>query len=206
MSLEDGQQTTVRHASALTPWNSERVKSLIHLRKRGHPPKVPQTPGSSSGRRQNQSGRMEIGSRVVRNQTTVMRICDRWMQEGTTDRRGRLHPPLCTTSLEDRQIVRMAVTVTTEWSVRKTSIAWSTLDAEPQMSPPPMGLATAIFQQNNVRPHVARIVQRFFVNHKIELLPWSARSPDLSPIENMWSMVAQQLTQITPPAATPDQL
>ncbi|GFU73104.1 uncharacterized protein TNCV_1353951 [Trichonephila clavipes] len=28
--------------------------------------------------------------------------------------------------------------------------------------------------------------QRFFVNHQIELLPWPARSPDLSPIENMW--------------------
>ncbi|GFV59567.1 transposable element Tc1 transposase [Trichonephila clavipes] len=38
-----------------------------------------------------------------------MRICDRWMQEGTMDRRGRLHPPQCTTSLADRQIVRMAV-------------------------------------------------------------------------------------------------
>ncbi|GFU29002.1 transposable element Tcb1 transposase [Trichonephila clavipes] len=51
----------------------------------------------------------EIGSRVGRNQTTVMRICDRWMQEGTTDRRGRLHPPQCTTSREDSQIVHMAV-------------------------------------------------------------------------------------------------
>ncbi|GFX91654.1 transposable element Tcb1 transposase [Trichonephila clavipes] len=30
------------------------------------------------------------------------------MQEGTTDRRGRSHPPQCTTSREDRQIVRMA--------------------------------------------------------------------------------------------------
>ncbi|GFU49312.1 transposable element Tcb1 transposase [Trichonephila clavipes] len=30
--------------------------------------------------------------------------------------------------------------------------------------------------------------------------------PDLSPIENMWSMVAERLTQITTPAATPDQL
>ncbi|GFU07534.1 transposable element Tcb1 transposase [Trichonephila clavipes] len=52
----------------------------------------------------------EIGSRVGRNQTTVMRICDRWMQEGTTDQRGRWHPPQYTTSREDRQIVHMAVT------------------------------------------------------------------------------------------------
>ncbi|GFW93895.1 transposable element Tcb1 transposase [Trichonephila clavipes] len=69
----------------------------------------------------------------------------------------------------------------------------------------PLGLATAIFQQNNARPHVAAIVQRIFVNHQIELLPLPARSPDLSPIENMWSMVAQRFTQIIPPAATPDQ-
>ncbi|GFU40813.1 transposable element Tcb1 transposase [Trichonephila clavipes] len=68
-----------------------------------------------------------------------------------------------------------------------------------------MGLATAIFQQDNARPHVTHIVQKFFVNHRIELLHWLACSPNLSPIENMWYMVAQRLTQITPPAATPDQ-
>ncbi|GFS78882.1 transposable element Tcb1 transposase [Trichonephila clavipes] len=32
-------------------------------------------------------------------------------------------------------------------------------------------LATALFQQDNARPHVARIAQRFFVNRQIELLP-----------------------------------
>ncbi|GFY19209.1 transposable element Tcb1 transposase [Trichonephila clavipes] len=52
----------------------------------------------------------EIGSRVGRNQRAAMRICDRWMQEGATDRRGRPYPPQCTTSREDRQIVRMAIT------------------------------------------------------------------------------------------------
>ncbi|GFY28677.1 transposable element Tcb1 transposase [Trichonephila clavipes] len=51
----------------------------------------------------------EIGSRVGRNQTTAMRIRDRWMQEGTTDQRGRSHQPQCTTSREYRQIVRRAV-------------------------------------------------------------------------------------------------
>ncbi|GFU41740.1 transposable element Tcb1 transposase [Trichonephila clavipes] len=39
-----------------------------------------------------------------------MQICDRWMQEDTTDRRGLSHPPQCTTSREERQIVHMAVT------------------------------------------------------------------------------------------------
>ncbi|UYV75564.1 hypothetical protein LAZ67_13000629 [Cordylochernes scorpioides] len=57
-----------------------------------------------------------------------------------------------------------------------------------------------------VLPYVARIFHRFFVNRQIELLPWPVRCPDLSPIESMWSMVDQRLTQITSPAATPDQL
>ncbi|GFU90811.1 transposable element Tcb1 transposase [Trichonephila clavipes] len=39
-----------------------------------------------------------------------MRICDHSIQEGTTDRRGRSHPPQYTTSCEDSQIVHMAVT------------------------------------------------------------------------------------------------
>ncbi|GFU13311.1 transposable element Tcb1 transposase [Trichonephila clavipes] len=38
----------------------------------------------------------EIGSRVGRNKSTIMRIWERWMQEGTTDRRGQSHPPQCT--------------------------------------------------------------------------------------------------------------
>ncbi|GFX76488.1 transposable element Tcb1 transposase [Trichonephila clavipes] len=48
----------------------------------------------------------KIGSRVGRNQTTVTRICDRWMQEDMTDRRGRSHLPQCTTSMSARTIQR----------------------------------------------------------------------------------------------------
>ncbi|GFX11416.1 transposable element Tcb1 transposase [Trichonephila clavipes] len=73
---------------------------------------------------------------------------------------------------------------------------------EPVVLPYLQGLATAIFQQDNARPHVAHIFQRFFVNHQIELLPWPARSPDLSPIGNMWSMVAQRLTDYIPSCHT----
>ncbi|GFY36546.1 transposable element Tcb1 transposase [Trichonephila clavipes] len=227
----------------------------------------------------------EIGSRVGRNQTTVIWICDRWMQEGTVDRRGRSHPSQCTTSLsartirsrlqqsglsERRPLLSLPLTPNhghlrcqwcderrmwaTEWNevvftddsriclqhhdgrirvwrhhgerILNSCVmhhhtdpapgimVWrgilyhyrtplvciaGTLNSqryifdvlEPVVLPYLQGLATAIYQQDNARPHMARIVQRFFVNHQIELLPWPARSLDLSPIENMWSMVAQ---------------
>ncbi|KFM68442.1 Transposable element Tcb1 transposase, partial [Stegodyphus mimosarum] len=58
-------------------------------------------------------------------------------------------------------------------------------ELEPVVLPYLQGLPTAIFQQDNARPHVARIVQRFFVYRQIELLPWPPRCPDLLPIENM---------------------
>ncbi|GFX05646.1 transposable element Tcb1 transposase [Trichonephila clavipes] len=77
---------------------------------------------------------------------------------------------------------------------------------EPVVLPYLQGLATSIFQQDKARPRVARNIQRFFVNHQIELLPWPVHSPDLSSIENMWSMDAQRLTQITPSATTSGQL
>ncbi|GFV01590.1 transposable element Tcb1 transposase [Trichonephila clavipes] len=47
---------------------------------------------------------------------------------------------------------------------------------EPVVLPYLQGLVTAIFQQDKERPPVARIVQTFFVNHQIQLLPWPARS------------------------------
>jgi len=60
-------------------------------------------------------------------------------------------------------------------------------------------LPSAIFQKYNARTHVARNVQELFFTHKIESLPWPACSPRLSPIENVWSMLAQRMTRDTPP-------
>ncbi|GFW11716.1 transposable element Tcb1 transposase [Trichonephila clavipes] len=42
---------------------------------------------------------------------------------------------------------------------------------EPSVLPYLKDLATAIFQQDNARPHVTHIVQSFFVNHQIAMLP-----------------------------------
>ncbi|GFW12705.1 HTH_Tnp_Tc3_2 domain-containing protein [Trichonephila clavipes] len=115
-----------------------------------------------------QSGDMQI----IRISEKTIRICDRWMQKATTDRRGRSHPPQFTTSRENRQIVCMAVT---NRSVSSRTIAH----------------------------HIESVTHQMvgFESGDTEKAP----STDLSPIESMWSMVAQRLTQITLPAATPDQ-
>ncbi|GFU02224.1 HTH_Tnp_Tc3_2 domain-containing protein [Trichonephila clavipes] len=41
----------------------------------------------------------------------------------------------------------------------------------------------AIYQQDNARPHTARLSQQCLQGY--DVLPWPARSPDLSPIESM---------------------
>ncbi|GFU42201.1 HTH_Tnp_Tc3_2 domain-containing protein [Trichonephila clavipes] len=41
----------------------------------------------------------------------------------------------------------------------------------------------AIYQQDNARPHTARLSQQCLQGY--DVLPWPARSPDLSPIEHV---------------------
>ncbi|GFY54562.1 hypothetical protein TNIN_200481 [Trichonephila inaurata madagascariensis] len=56
--FEPGGEATAILQHHTSPCNSDKVKPLLPLRKRGRPPKAPQTHGSSSGRRRNQRGRM----------------------------------------------------------------------------------------------------------------------------------------------------
>ncbi|PRD23930.1 UNVERIFIED_CONTAM: hypothetical protein NCL1_45067 [Trichonephila clavipes] len=118
------------------------------------------------------------------------------MQEGTTDRRGRSHPLQCTTSREDRQIVRMAVTdrsVTSRTitqnieSVTHHSVSARTIRRRLQQSDLSAGrplLGIPLTQKNR------RLLHQWCVERRIK----------------HGAMVAQRLTQITPPAATPNQL
>ncbi|GFV28290.1 transposable element Tc1 transposase [Trichonephila clavipes] len=53
------------------------------------------------------------------------------------------------------------------------------------------GLPGAIFQQDNVRPHTARVAQDFL--RHFQTLLWPARSPDLSPVEHMWGQRKRQM-------------
>ncbi|GFU92038.1 transposable element Tcb2 transposase [Trichonephila clavipes] len=49
----------------------------------------------------------------------------------------------------------------------------------------------AIYQQDNARPHTARLSQQCLQGS--DVLPWPARSPDLLPIKHVWTLLGRQL-------------
>ncbi|GFX09882.1 transposable element Tcb2 transposase [Trichonephila clavipes] len=61
----------------------------------------------------------------------------------------------------------------------------------PHVGPFLNGLPGAIFQQDNARPHTARVVQNFL--RHFQGLPWPARSPDLPPVEHVWDQLKRQM-------------
>ncbi|GFT07756.1 transposable element Tc1 transposase [Trichonephila clavipes] len=61
----------------------------------------------------------------------------------------------------------------------------------PHVGPLLNGLPGAIFQQDNARPHTARVAQDFL--RHFQTLPWPAHSPDLSPVEHVWDQLKRQM-------------
>ena len=63
-----------------------------------------------------------------------------------------------------------------------------------------------ILQQDNARPHVARVCQDFLTNNNIAPLAWPPYSPDLTPIEHMWDKLDRRVRKRRNPPATLAQL
>ena len=55
-----------------------------------------------------------------------------------------------------------------------------------------------ILQQDNARPHTARLTANFLQQHNIRVMPWPARSPDLNPIEHFWDALQRELNRVQP--------
>ncbi|GFT01798.1 transposable element Tcb2 transposase [Trichonephila clavipes] len=62
---------------------------------------------------------------------------------------------------------------------------------QPYVLPLMQRLPGAIFQQDNARPHTARVSQDCL--HTVTTLPWPARSSHLSPIEHIWDHLGRRV-------------
>ena len=58
-----------------------------------------------------------------------------------------------------------------------------------------MGMSIFVLQQDNDPKHKSLRATEFFNNNNIESLEWQAQSPDLNPIEHLWSILDQNIRQ-----------
>ncbi len=56
-----------------------------------------------------------------------------------------------------------------------------------------------IFQHDNDPKHKSKSVQEWLSNQEFDVLSWPAQSPDLNPIENLWSEVKRKLNKFKSP-------
>ncbi|UYV65083.1 hypothetical protein LAZ67_3003062 [Cordylochernes scorpioides] len=59
------------------------------------------------------------------------------------------------------------------------------------------GVPNALYQQDNARPHSARISQQALQD--VQMIPWPPYSPDLSPIEHVWDIIGRRLHALPQP-------
>lgn len=56
-----------------------------------------------------------------------------------------------------------------------------------------IGLGSFIFQQDNDPKHTSKVARAFIEENSIEKLDWAPQSPDLNPIEHLWSILDSKI-------------
>lgn len=58
------------------------------------------------------------------------------------------------------------------------------------------------FQHDGATPHTARICTQYLQAHNINVMQWPSKSPDMSPIENLWDRLGRQVRNRNNPPQT----
>ncbi|GFT71282.1 hypothetical protein TNCV_3002611 [Trichonephila clavipes] len=113
-----------------------------------------------------------------------------------------------TSARDDRHLLGMAINDRTASSrqLAAHSNRYVLKVLQPEVITFLQGILGAIFQQDNVRQHVAKTVRDFCSAQHMQRLHWSVYSPGILRIEHLWNMVGRRLDRDSRPEASKDEL
>ena len=63
-----------------------------------------------------------------------------------------------------------------------------------------------IYQQDGATPHTAGVTNLFLAQNNVRVLPWTALSPDMNPIEHVWDILGRAIKAMNPAPRTVQEL